>query len=54
MTPEELQLAKDLLGRAIAREFETPPEVAAALVAQVVEGLPDDYLQDLRRAASRQ
>jgi len=41
--PQELELAKDLLGRALAREFETPPQVAAALVAQVVEGLPDDY-----------
>jgi zinc protease len=41
--PQELELAKDLLGRALAREFETAPQVAAALVAQVVEGLPDDY-----------
>ena len=43
VTPPELELAKDLLGRALAREFETAPQVAAALVAQVVEGLPDDY-----------
>jgi zinc protease len=63
--PAELALAKDLLGRALAREFETPPQVAAALVAQVVEGLPDDYYKtyadriagvtvaDVRRAAKR-
>ena len=63
--PEELELAKDLLGRALAREFETPPQVAAALVAQVVEGLPDDYYKtyadhiaavttaDVRKAAQR-
>jgi predicted Zn-dependent peptidase len=65
VTPEELTLAKDLLGRAIAREFETAPQVAAALVAQVVEGLPDDYYRtyaehiaavtagDVRKAAQR-
>ena len=65
VTPEELTLAKDLLGRALAREFETPPQVAAALVAQVVEGLPDDYYKtyadriaavtarDVRRAAGK-
>ena len=29
--------------RQLAREFETTPQVASALVAQVVEGLPDDY-----------
>ncbi len=63
--PGELELAKDLLGRALAREFETPPQVAAALVAQVVEGLPDDYYKtyadriaavgagDVRKAAQR-
>ncbi len=63
--PAELQLAKDLLGRALAREFETAPQVAAALVAQVVEGLPDDYYKtyadhiaavsvaDVRKAATR-
>ena len=65
VAPAELRLAKDLLGRAVAREFETPPQVAQALVAQVVEGLPDDYYQtyakriagvtvaDVRRAAQR-
>ena len=65
VTPEELTLAKDLLGRAIAREFETAPQVAAALVAQVVEGLPDDYYRtyaehiaavtagDVRKAAQK-
>jgi predicted Zn-dependent peptidase len=65
VTPAELQLAKDLLGRTLAREFETPPQVAAALVAQVVEGLPDDYYRryaariaavtvaDVRKAAQR-
>ena len=65
VAPEELALAKDLLGRAIAREFETAPQVAAALVAQVVEGLPDDYYKtyaehiaavtvaDVRKAAQR-
>ena len=63
--PQELELAKDLLGRAIAREFETAPQVAAALVAQVVEGLPDDYYKtyadriaavtagDVRKAAQK-
>jgi predicted Zn-dependent peptidase len=63
--PMELQLAKDLLGRAMAREFETPPQVAAAIVAQVVEGLPDDYYKtyadriaavtvaDVRKAAQK-
>ncbi|MGZ3405797.1 MAG: M16 family metallopeptidase [Polyangia bacterium] len=63
--PAELELAKDLLGRALAREFETPPQVAAALVAQVVEGLPDNYYKtyaehiaavsvaDVRKAAQR-
>ena len=63
--PAELELAKDLLGRALAREFETPPQVAAALVAQVVEGLPDDYyktyaeriaavgIADVRKAAQK-
>ena len=45
VTAEELELAKDLLGRALAREFETPQQVANALVAQVVEGLPDDYFK---------
>jgi predicted Zn-dependent peptidase len=65
VSPQELELAKDLLGRALAREFETPPQVAAALVAQVVEGLPDDYYKsyadhiaavtaaDVRKAAQR-
>jgi zinc protease len=65
VSPQELELAKDLLGRALAREFETPPQVAAALVAQVVEGLPDDYYRtyadhiaavtaaDVRKAAQR-
>jgi predicted Zn-dependent peptidase len=65
VAPEELGLAKDLLSRALAREFETPPQVAAALVAQVVEGLPDDYYKtyadriaavtaaDVRKAAQR-
>ncbi|HEY2744067.1 MAG TPA: pitrilysin family protein [Polyangia bacterium] len=65
VSAEELELAKDLLGRALAREFETPPQVAAALVAQVVEGLPDDYyktyaariaavtVSDVRRAAQK-
>ncbi len=63
--PAELELAKDLLGRALAREFETPPQVAAALAAQVAEGLPDDYYKtyadhiaavtvaDVQRAARR-
>jgi zinc protease len=63
--PAELRLAKDLLERALAREFETPPQVAGALVAQVVEGLPDDYYKtyaekiervtvgDVRKAATR-
>lgn len=63
--PEELRLAKDLLARALARSFETPPEVAGALVLQVVEGLPDDYYKtyaeriekvsaaDVRRAAQK-
>lgn len=61
----ELRLAKDLLERALARDFETPPQVAGALVAQVVEGLPDDYFKtyadkieavtiaDVRRAAQK-
>ena len=39
----ELRLTKQLLERAMARAFATPPEVAEALVAQAVEGLPDDY-----------
>jgi zinc protease len=63
--PQELELAKDLLGRAMAREFETAPQVAGALVAQVVEGLPDDYYKtyadriaavtvaDVRKAAQK-
>ncbi len=62
---QELRLAKDLLERALAREFETAPQVAAALVAQVVEGLPDDYYKtyaekiehvsvaDVRKAAEK-
>jgi zinc protease len=65
VTAPELRLAKDLLERALARDFETPPQVAAALVAQVVEGLPDDYfptyadkiervtIADVRRAAQK-
>jgi predicted Zn-dependent peptidase len=43
VAPGELRLAKDLLERTLARTFETPPEVAAALAAQVTYGLADDY-----------
>jgi zinc protease len=65
VTAAELRLAKDLLTRGLARDFETPPEVASTLVAQVVEDLPDDYYRtyarniekvtvaDVRRAAAR-
>jgi predicted Zn-dependent peptidase len=65
VTAEELRLTKDLLERALARDFESPGQVASALVAQVVEGLPDDYyttyaariekvsIADVRRAAQR-
>jgi predicted Zn-dependent peptidase len=65
ITAAELRLAKDLLTRALARDFETPPQVASTLVAQVVEELPDDYyktyaahiekvtIADVRRAAAR-
>jgi predicted Zn-dependent peptidase len=61
----ELARTKELLARSMARAFATPPEVAAALVAQVVEGLPDDYFKtyadhiarvtaaQVRRAATR-
>jgi zinc protease len=65
VSAEELRLAKDLLERALAAQFETPPQVASTLVAQVAEGLPDDYyktyaehiekvtIADVRRAASK-
>jgi predicted Zn-dependent peptidase len=43
VTAEELRLAKDLLTRALARTFETPPDVATALALLITYGLPDDY-----------
>jgi zinc protease len=43
VSEQELIVAKATLQRSLARMFETPPEVAAALAALRVYGLPDDY-----------
>jgi zinc protease len=44
MTAEELEFAKDRTNGTFAISFETPAQIAAALVNIVVYGLPEDYL----------
>ncbi|MEO6950180.1 MAG: pitrilysin family protein [Polyangia bacterium] len=39
----ELTLAKQTMQRSLARQFETPPQIASSLAAIEVFGLPDDY-----------
>ena len=39
----ELTLAKQTMQRSLARQFETPPQIASSLAALKVYGLPDDY-----------